>query len=110
VNARRTRVLVPDDDLVSRESLAYLLKALGYSRAVEDEVEMVILDPQLPEAEGVEVLAMIRDRMRPASVRVIALTRDDAGVNQFIETDARDLSPHRPFIKARERTCEAPSA
>lgn len=110
MNARRTRVLVPDDDLVSRESLAYLLKAMGYTRAVEDEVEMVILDPQLPEAEEVEVLAMIRDRTRPGSVRVIALTRDDAGVNQFIETDAKDLSPRRPFIKAPKRTCEAPPA
>jgi DNA-binding response OmpR family regulator len=82
------RILVVDHDPISCEAVAYFLKSLGYrvatapdgNRAVnigmDADIELVILEAQLPIYDGVEVLALLRRRYLARPVKVIALTSD----------------------------------
>jgi DNA-binding response OmpR family regulator len=81
-----TRVLVVDDDRDTTDSLATLLRFAGYEVAVayrgeealtvcdgESPPQVVLLDLQLPDVDGLEVCRMLRRRRR-ATIRIIALT------------------------------------
>ena len=82
------RILVVDDDPASRELVAVFLKSLGYNVAIaadggralnmdiNDAIELVILDVHLPELDGDQVLAILRERQASRPLKVLALTAD----------------------------------
>jgi CheY-like chemotaxis protein len=82
------RILVVDDDPASCELVAYSLKPLGYRVAIaadgnralnmglDDDIGLVILDVHMPMYDGIEVLAMLRERHKMRPVKVLALTGD----------------------------------
>jgi len=134
------RILVVDDDPASCDLVAYFLKSQGYRVAIapdgnralnagmDDDIELVILDVHMPMYDGVEVLAMLRERHRMRPVKVLALTGDDStevrsameskGIDGFLtkpvdltslrETVARLMAGQAPgelglYRRARER-------
>lgn len=84
------RILVVDDDPASCELVAYSLKPLGYRVAIaadgnralnmgmEDDIGLVILDVHMPMCDGIEILAMLRERHRMRPLKVLALTGDES--------------------------------
>ncbi|BDV02044.1 histidine kinase [Thermodesulfomicrobium sp. WS] len=80
------RVLVVEDDPINRMAATQLLSRLGYEVltaatgadgvAVEaaESVDVVLLDIQLPDIDGVEVVRRIRARHADGGPRVVALT------------------------------------
>jgi len=84
------RILVVDDDPASCEVVAYSLKSLGYRVAIaadgyralnmdfEDDLGLVILDVHMPVLDGIEILAMLRQRHSMKSVKVLAMTGDES--------------------------------
>lgn len=84
------RILVVDDDPASCEVVAYSLKSLGYPVAIAadgnralnmdvgDDIGLVILDVHMPGFDGIEILAMLRQRNRMMSVKVLAVTGDES--------------------------------
>ena len=113
------RILIVDDDPVNCELVAYFLKSLGYRvataadgvRAVnmdlEDDIELVILDAHMPVNDGVEVLAMLREKSFVNPVKFLALTADEslslrdefegAGIDGFL-TKPVDLTALREEV------------
>ena len=113
------RILVVDDDPASVELVTYFLKSLGYRVAaapdgnralnmgLEDDIELVILDVHMPMYDGVEVLALLRDRHLKRPVKVLALTADEspevraemesAGIDGFL-TKPVDLTSLRDEV------------
>jgi CheY-like chemotaxis protein len=58
---------------------------------MEDDIELVILDVHMPMYDGVEVLAMLRERHLMRPVKVLALTGDDsAEVRSAMESKGID--------------------
>jgi CheY-like chemotaxis protein len=79
-------ILVVDDNAINRQLAVYLLKKKGYNvfeadsgRQVfeflaEQSPDVILLDIQLPEMDGIEVLRRIREDGMTKKAKVIALT------------------------------------
>ena len=79
-------VLVVEDNPHSLELMSYLLDTAGYTvhcarsgaeavRLAEHErVDVVLLDLQLPDVDGYQVLRMLRAQPRIAAVNIVAVT------------------------------------
>jgi CheY-like chemotaxis protein len=98
-----SRILVVDDDPSSCELVAYSLKPLGYRVAIaadgnralnmgmDDDIGLVILDVHMPMFDGIEILAMLRERHKMRPVKVLALTGDgSAEVRASMESKGID--------------------
>ncbi|WP_123539014.1 response regulator [Halosimplex salinum] len=83
-----TTVLVVDDEEVVRESFALYLEPLGYAvrtvesgeaalAAVDDDVDVVLLDRRMPDRSGDEVLAEIRARNVDCQVALVTAVDPD---------------------------------
>ncbi|MEO8432572.1 MAG: response regulator [Acidobacteriota bacterium] len=84
--AEPVRILVVEDDLDSREGLKSVLEIWGHSvdvaedgaagieKAVRDRPGIVLIDIGLPEIDGYEVAARIRQALAGAEIFLIALT------------------------------------
>ncbi len=80
------RVLVIEDNENNMELIAFILEANGYAvmkavtgrdgceRALRDKPDFVILDIQLPDMLGTEVLARIRAAEEGRGIPIIAMT------------------------------------
>lgn len=101
------RVLIIEDNANNMELMTFLLEAHGYqvlqafgglegvARALGDRPDFVLLDIQLPDIMGTEVLRRIRSAAEGATVPIIAVTSfamagDEerllaAGCNGYIE-------------------------
>lgn len=99
-------ILVADDDPVIQRLLTYLLEQDGHTvtiasdgqealdRLANEPVELALLDLDMPELSGLDVLKRVRAEERLANLPVVMLTasgqeRDaeaawDAGVSQFL--------------------------
>lgn len=108
------RVLVVEDNENNMELISFILeshncqvlKAVsgrdGYEQAVRERPDFIILDIQLPDITGTEVLKMIRASPAGASIPIIAMTSyamtgDEqrlmaAGCNGYIE---KPIDPQR---------------
>ena len=97
------RILIVDDDPASSELVAYFLKSRGYRVAIapdgdralnvnmENDIELVILDVHMPNKDGIQVLAMIRERHGKQPIKVLALTGDEsADVRASLESEGID--------------------
>lgn len=80
------RILVVEDNPYSLELMSYLLEARGYevrgartgvhALAAADGVgvDLVLLDLQLPDIDGYQVLRTLRAQSRLAGVKIVAVT------------------------------------
>ena len=115
------RVLIVDDEELNRDMLSRRLQRAGYEVLVagsgfeglqildRDGVDLVLLDIQMPEMSGIEMLKVLRTRYTPSQLAVIMLTARtqsedivealDLGANDYI-TKPIDL----PVVLARMRT------
>jgi CheY-like chemotaxis protein len=79
-------ILVVDDNAINRQLAVYLLKKGGYNVFEADSgkqvfefltdhsPDVILLDIQLPEIDGIEVLKRIRENISTKEIKVIALT------------------------------------
>jgi sigma-B regulation protein RsbU (phosphoserine phosphatase) len=68
------KVLIAEDDRVSRRLLQATLGRLGYEVQTENAPRLAILDWMMPEMDGVDVCRQIREREAGPYVYVILLT------------------------------------
>ncbi|QPV63748.1 response regulator [Halosimplex litoreum] len=84
----RTTILVVDDEEVVRESFALYLEPLGYAvrtvdsgeaalAAVDDDVDVVLLDRRMPDRSGDEVLEEIRARNVDCQIALVTAVDPD---------------------------------
>jgi PAS domain S-box-containing protein len=124
VRRHDARVLVAEDNMVNQEVALGILRKLGLrADAVADGVEaidalrtlpydLVFMDVQMPELDGLEATRLIRDQNSPVrdrSVPIIAMTANamrgdrerclDAGMNDYV---SKPVSP-RDFADALNR-------
>ncbi len=121
------RVLLVDDDHMCRSVTVHLLEACGYevvavadgraavAAAVREPFALVLMDIMMPEMDGYEAVALIRERERPGDARlpVVALTgfsvREDregflaAGFDDCLSKPA-DMETLRETIERNART------
>ncbi len=83
---RKGSVLVVDDDLAARQTLATLLESRGYEVrcapsgstalifAQEESPDLVLLDVRLPDVDGLEVCRRLKADPRTAQVPVIFIS------------------------------------
>jgi len=79
-------ILVVDDNAINRQLAVYLLKKGGYNVheaesgkealdfLAKNSTDVILLDIQLPEMDGVEILKRIRQNVMTKDITVIALT------------------------------------
>ena len=79
-------ILVVDDNAINRQLAVYLLKKKGYNVFEADSgkqvfeflekqsPDIILLDIQLPEIDGIEILRRIRENILTKEIKVIALT------------------------------------
>jgi two-component system KDP operon response regulator KdpE len=100
-------VLVVDDDAGVRDVCTVMLRSLGYRAAAESSgeealaaldaaaVELVLLDLEMPNMKGAEVLRTIKQR-RP-NLRVVVMSgRPREDLRNYLSTGA-DAVIHKPF-------------
>ena len=80
------RVLVVEDDKINRYMITFLLKKHGYTvieardgvtgvdLAVKEKPDLIIMDIQLPDINGLEVTRRIRASEADGNIPIIALT------------------------------------
>jgi DNA-binding NtrC family response regulator len=105
---RRHRVLVVDDDDVMRESCRRILQTVGYDvdteatglggreRAVAGGYDLVLVDMRLPDADGLDVVAAIREQRSDMEVIVVTGFSTVATAVQAVKLGAFDYLP-KPF-------------
>lgn len=93
--ALRLRILLADDDAPSREVAAMLLRARGHdvrtahtgraavAAARADPFDVILMDVEMPDLDGVEATATLRADARTARIPIVALTSHV----EFDETD-----------------------
>jgi two-component system chemotaxis sensor kinase CheA len=117
------KVLVVDDQFTVRELQRSILEAAGYrvstaregrdactQLATDPEIELVLTDIDMPEMDGIELLASIRRDPRRATLPVVVLTSKvsesdrqrggEAGANAYI---AKDEFDQRTLLDTVER-------
>jgi two-component system sensor histidine kinase/response regulator len=124
----RVRVLLAEDNAVNQEVAATMLRKRGHSvtivgdgRAAVEAVatggpfDVVLMDIQMPELDGVAATQQIRQGGHAPGVRIIALTAHAlggererylaAGMNGYL---AKPFRPHELFAVVEEGTLAAP--
>lgn len=102
---REDVILIVDDEPITRDLLARMFQRSGYrtdwlesgshvlARAVETNPSLIVLDYQLPDIDGFEVLQMLRDHPRTRRTPVIIITasaNSPAQIAQGMDLDAND--------------------
>lgn len=114
MNTNPISILVIDGDAVSRNYLTVMLRKSGYAvllaplgregliSAWKDRPDIVVLDPELPDVPGLEILTRLRQDRRTSKIPVVALSsRQDsqdknallsAGCNNYLTKSSQALS------------------
>src|SRR5882672_9573925 len=86
MNARQSRLLIVDDNEMNRDMLARRLARKGYviglaenaqdllQRVKQDDVDLVLLDIEMPEISGLDALKTLREHYSPAELPIIMVT------------------------------------
>ncbi|OAI39233.1 hypothetical protein AYO40_01295 [Planctomycetaceae bacterium SCGC AG-212-D15] len=121
MNRQGCSILVVDDSATMRELLAGHLRRAGYQVTVVADgnaaiaaldagaFDLVLLDVEMPEMNGLEVLTLIRERHSIAELPVIMVTgRDQSGDTiaalQMGANDYVTKPPNLPLVSARVQT------
>jgi CheY-like chemotaxis protein len=112
----RARILVAEDDPASLEMVVVYLESQGYQVAVatdgnraldlgcSGQIDLILLDLNMPLYGGVEVLHMLRKRYLLRPVKVIALTANTShAVRSEVERAGIDSFLLKPVGLARLR-------
>jgi two-component system cell cycle response regulator DivK len=113
-------ILIVDDNPVNRKLAAHLLKHAGHTPleagsalegiriATESHPELVLMDIEMPEMDGVAALAKLRSDPTTATIKVLALTARamkgdkeallDAGFDAYLSKPIR----YKEFLNAVE--------
>jgi DNA-binding response OmpR family regulator len=103
-----TRVLLAEDDTSISEPLSRALRREGYqvevtedgpatlSRALSDEVDLVVLDIGLPEIDGLEVCRRVRAEGNPVPVLILTARADEVDTVVGLDAGADDYVT-KPF-------------
>ena len=118
----RKHILIADDVDINREIMGDLLQdeydllyasdgnsALEVLRSHKDEIDLVLLDLQMPNKDGREVIAEMQVDEDLMSIPVVFLTVDQAAELDCLRSGAMDFIP-KPFpdieiVKARIAKC-----
>ena len=113
-------ILIIEDEAVNREMLAAVLKdsydlllaatgqeALDYINEKSEELSLILLDLNLPDMRGMDILSLLRKRELLLSMPVIVLTSDVLAEVESLDIGASDFIP-KPYprpevIRARVR-------
>lgn len=108
VNGRR-RILVVEDEPINQELLTFILKdvyevitaadgasALEIVRAQHDTLSLILLDLNLPDLHGLEVLRRLKDDQQYAMLPVIVMTADKEAEVESLSFGAVDFIP-KPY-------------
>ena len=99
---RKTRILVAEDHLDSREALRELLEAFGYEvieaingrqavdAAVKQRPSLILMDVMMPEMDGFEAIRLIRQTPQTTDVPIIAVTAMDGARELALHAGAND--------------------
>ncbi len=103
-----TRVLLAEDDTSISEPLSRALRREGYqvevtedgpatlSRAMSDDVDLVVLDIGLPELDGLEVCRRVRAEGNPVPVLILTARADEVDTVVGLDAGADDYVT-KPF-------------
>jgi CheY-like chemotaxis protein len=98
----RSRILVAEDHLDSREALKELLEAFGFDvieavngrqavdAALSQSPSLILMDVMMPEMDGVEAIRLLRDTPQTHEIPIIALTAMDGGRELALHAGAND--------------------
>ncbi|HTR29787.1 MAG TPA: response regulator [Puia sp.] len=100
------RILIAEDNVINQQVIEYILQKLGYSpvmvengreavnAAVGGEYDIILMDLQMPELDGLEATRLIRERKAGRQPVIIALTANamegdqeeclQAGMNDYL--------------------------
>jgi signal transduction histidine kinase/DNA-binding response OmpR family regulator len=100
------RILIAEDNVINQQVIQYILQKLGYSpvmvgngreavdAAVGGEYDIILMDLQMPELDGLEATRVIRERKAGRQPVIIALTANamegdeeeclQAGMNDYL--------------------------
>jgi CheY-like chemotaxis protein len=109
--ARRARILLAEDNAVNRKVAQRLLSNMGYTADMAEngleaiaaleakEFDLVLMDVQMPELDGLEATRRIRSRWPDRPVHIVAMTANAmsgdrelclaAGMNDYVSKPIR---------------------
>ena len=99
-------ILVVDDEQDLADAVAALLRARGYQvvvaadgkegleQAVAEPPDLVLLDYELPEMDGLEVIRELRSRETTRAVPVLLCTASKIGVGEIRKADGFLAKPY----------------
>ena len=118
--ARKRKILIVDDEFINREILAVMLESeyevipAVSGKEAEDvlsrspsEISLVLLDLNLPDRNGLDILREMKEDMRTAKIPVIVLMSDKEAEVESLNLGAIDFIP-KPYpipkvVQARVR-------
>jgi CheY-like chemotaxis protein len=100
------QILIAEDNVINQQVIQYILQKLGYAptivqngreavdTAAEGDYDIILMDLQMPEMDGLEATRMIRERATDRQPVIIALTANamegdeeeclSAGMNDYL--------------------------
>ena len=107
----KRRILVIEDELINRELLGFMLQdtyevsfaetgaqALDYLETRYETLSLVLLDLNLPDMKGIDILRRIKSDGRTALIPVIVMTADQDAEVECLSIGATDFIP-KPYPK-----------
>lgn len=99
----RSRILVAEDHLDSREALRDLLEAFGFdvieavnglqavAAAVSESPNLILMDIMMPEMDGFAAIRVLRETPATHEIPIIALTAMDGAREEALHAGANDF-------------------
>lgn len=101
------KILVTEDDMINQQIIFELLNTEGFEVilcsngkeciekfATEKNIDLILMDIQMPEMDGIEATKYIRDNYKKSSIKIVALSADviaetrekteQAGINDYL--------------------------
>ena len=106
-------ILVVEDEQINREILSMMLEdsyklvlaetgteALAFIEAQTDPVSLILLDLNLPDMKGIEILKRLREKAETAALPVIVMTADQDAEVECLSLGAVDFIP-KPYPRQK---------
>ncbi|MDP6779741.1 MAG: response regulator [Candidatus Latescibacteria bacterium] len=115
---RQERILIVDDDAAVSEGVALALRTIGYAasavpgggealrRLADERFDAVLLDVRMPDMDGVEVLARLRQAHRDVAVILLTAVDDENIAREAMRLGAHDFLTKPCDLKLLQLTLE----